>query len=49
MDADHHNVSKFSSPEDSNYIALRDVIRDCVRKCGPLGELYPRNLPVLSF
>lgn len=38
MDADHHNVSKFSNPEDPNYVALRGVIRDIVRKSASSGR-----------
>ncbi|KAK3370531.1 hypothetical protein B0H63DRAFT_317889 [Podospora didyma] len=33
MNADHHNVCKFKSRDDPNYVTLRDVIRDCVMKC----------------
>ncbi len=36
MDADHHNVSKFSSRTDANYVALKGVIQGLVAEI--LGE-----------
>jgi hypothetical protein len=40
MMADHHNVCKYSSPNDPNFIALRNTIRDWAIRLNPHGELF---------
>ena len=42
LDADHHNLCKYDSLEDSNYIRVRNVLRSIIApliKSGKLREL----------
>jgi hypothetical protein len=37
LDADHHGVCKFESPEDPAYITVRNVLKSLVGKAEPQG------------
>ncbi|KAN0090022.1 WD40 repeat-like protein [Hyaloscypha variabilis] len=37
MDADHHDVCKYASPQDSNYISLRNALKTLVCRFGSKG------------
>lgn len=36
LDADHHGVCKFESPDDPGYIAIRNILKSLVGKAAPL-------------
>lgn len=38
LNADHHDVCKYVSQEDSNYKSVRDVLRSMVEKFGTKGS-----------
>ena len=38
LDADHHGVCKYDSPDDPRYIAVRNVLKSLVRKLKPRGK-----------
>ena len=42
LDADHHGVCKFSSPEDPNYISIRSALLTVIRnhKLTGKGEMF---------
>ncbi|KAK3997441.1 hypothetical protein QBC44DRAFT_396815 [Cladorrhinum sp. PSN332] len=44
MDADHHDVVKFSSRDSPNYIALKDTLRSWVRRFNRKGK-HADNVP----
>lgn len=37
LNADHHDVCKYTSPEDSNYISVRNALKTLVGSLGPRG------------
>jgi len=37
LNADHHNVCKFDSTQDSNYISVRDALQKLVATMGSTG------------
>jgi hypothetical protein len=37
LNADHHNICKFDSTQDSNYISVRDVLQNLVATVGSTG------------
>lgn len=37
LNADHHDVCKYTSPEDSNYISVRNALKTLVDSLGPRG------------
>ncbi|KAL8930490.1 MAG: hypothetical protein Q9208_000674 [Pyrenodesmia sp. 3 TL-2023] len=39
LDADHHGVCKYESPNDSRYITIRNVLKSLVGKAKPKGEI----------
>jgi hypothetical protein len=39
LDADHHGVCKYESPEDPRYIAVRNVLKSLVGKSKPRGTI----------
>lgn len=43
MKADHHNVCKYASPQDSNYIAIRDILKTLVDRVRVLGANLARS------
>ncbi|CAO1596345.1 hypothetical protein XANCAGTX0491_000196 [Xanthoria calcicola] len=38
LDADHHGVCKYESPNDSRYITIRNILKSLVGKSKPKGE-----------
>ncbi len=42
LNANHHDVCKYSSPQDSNYVSVRNAMGDLVRRFGPKGT-HVRN------
>jgi hypothetical protein len=38
LDADHHGVCKYESPDDPRYIAVRNVLKSLVGKSKPRGK-----------
>jgi len=40
LDADHHNVCKYSSQEDSNYISVRNILKYLIEKARPEHSLH---------
>lgn len=38
LDADHHGVCKYESPDDSRYITVRNVLKSLVGKAKPKGK-----------
>ena len=44
LNADHHGVCKYSGPEDSNYISVRNALSSLVKDLSPRG-LTARNQP----
>lgn len=38
LDADHHGVCKYSSPDDPRYVTVRNVLKKLVAKAKPKGE-----------
>ena len=38
MNADHHNVCKYDSPEDSNYIDVRNALKSLVSRFRSVGR-----------
>lgn len=39
LDADHHGVCKYESPNDSRYITIRNVLKSLVGKAKPTGKV----------
>lgn len=39
LDADHHGVCKYESPNDSRYITIRNVLKSLVGKAKPKGKV----------
>lgn len=39
LNADHHDVCKYTSREDSNYVTVRNVLKTLVRDCQSRGML----------
>jgi hypothetical protein len=37
LDADHHGVCKYDSPDDPRYISVRNVLRTLICKAKPLS------------
>jgi hypothetical protein len=44
LDADHHGVCKYDSPDDPRYISVRNVLRTLVCKAKPILEHSKRSL-----
>lgn len=38
LNADHHDVCKYTSQEDSNYVSVRDALKSLVRNTGSRGN-----------
>ncbi|PMD32251.1 YVTN repeat-like/Quino protein amine dehydrogenase [Hyaloscypha variabilis F] len=50
LDADHHGVCKYSSPDDPRYITVRNVLKSLVGKMKPKDERRASTmLPTLDF
>ncbi|KAK8009239.1 hypothetical protein PG991_011790, partial [Apiospora marii] len=49
LDADHHTVCKFASPQDPNYITVRNVIRSMVQKFQVNRPRVPHKLSMSSL
>jgi hypothetical protein len=50
MNADHHNVCKYDSPQDSNYIGVRNALKSLVARFRSVGRFpeslfYPESVP----
>ncbi len=41
LNADHHDVCKYVSQEDSNYVAVRNALKTLVRSLQSRGMLEP--------
>ena len=41
LNADHHDVCKYTSREDSNYVAVRNALKALVRSVQSRGTLEP--------
>ena len=42
LNADHHDVCKYINPEDTNYVDVRNALRNLVK------TLQPKGMPSLS-
>jgi WD40 repeat protein len=43
LDADHHDVCKYGSQEDSNYISVRNILRYLIEKARPADSYHEPN------
>jgi hypothetical protein len=49
LNADHHQVCKFNSTQDSNYISVRNALKTLVNKVRPKGMFRFHILPNRMF
>jgi hypothetical protein len=49
LDADHHGVCKYSSPDDPRYITVRNVLKSLVGKMKPKGKMFSNTIRVVMF
>lgn len=48
LDADHHGVCKYDSPEDPLYVTVRNVLKSLVSKFPPPGK-HPSQLSLDTY